>query len=90
LGCALPVSPVAPSWIATSAVSHTELAVFAILNATLWNEFPGGQQFQYNLANGGVNITTLLYSSTYISLSIRNTISTYKDDIIAGSIIVTP
>jgi hypothetical protein len=64
--------------------------VFAILNATLWNEFPGGRQFQYNLANGGVNITTLLYSSTYISLSIRNTISTYKDDIIAGSIIVTP
>lgn len=89
-GCADLDAPVAPSWIGTSIVPHTDWAFFKIVNATLWNAFPAGQHFQYNLANGGANITTFVYSSTYIPLSMRNIIRDYKNGIVAGTIVVTP
>jgi len=89
-GCADPNRPVDPSWIVTSVVPHTDLAAYQIANSTLWNLFPGGLNLQYNLANGGANITTFQYSSTYVSRSIRGIIADYKNSIIEGTIIVTP
>jgi len=87
-GCADLDAPVAPSWIATSAVLRTDLAFFSIVNASLWNLFPGGTLLRYNLANGGANITTFLYSSTYIPAPIRNAIRSYKEAIVNGTLIV--
>jgi basic membrane protein A len=89
-GCADLDVLVAPSWVATSTVPRTDLAVLRIVNASLWNQFPGGQLFQYDLANGGANITTFLYSSTYIPNPIRNAIRSYKEAIVNGTLIVYP
>jgi basic membrane lipoprotein Med (substrate-binding protein (PBP1-ABC) superfamily) len=89
-GCADVRSPIAPSWITTSVVSHVEYPIFTIVNATLWDAFPAHQRFQYNLANGGANVTTFTYSSTYIFSYIMNVIRSYKDAIVNGTITVTP
>jgi basic membrane lipoprotein Med (substrate-binding protein (PBP1-ABC) superfamily) len=89
-GCSNILSPVAPSWIPTSIVSHAERAIFRIINATLWNAFPAHQQFKYDLANGGVNVTAFSYSSTYIPPSVVSIISSYKDAIVSGTISVAP
>ncbi|MGY5876455.1 MAG: BMP family ABC transporter substrate-binding protein [Candidatus Thorarchaeota archaeon] len=55
-----------PSWITTSVVLRTDLAVYDIVNKTLWGEFNGTQNFRYDLANGGCNITEFEFSSTYM------------------------
>jgi basic membrane protein A len=44
------------SWIVTSVVPRSDLAVYSVINSTLWDEFQG-ITLDYNLANGGVNIT---------------------------------
>ncbi len=89
-GTANPEIPVAPSWITTSVWDRTDLAVYRAINLTLWNQFPGGEYVDYNLANGGVNITNFLYSSTYIPLSLTNAIDTYTQLIVNGTIFVDP
>lgn len=91
-GCASILVPIAPSWIVTSIVPHTERAIFTIVNATLWNAFPAPpyNRFQYDLANGGANVTAFSYSSTYISAYIFNIIRGYRDAIVNGTITVTP
>ncbi|RDE11432.1 MAG: hypothetical protein C4K47_09910 [Candidatus Thorarchaeota archaeon] len=89
-GCADPLIPVAPSWIVTSVVSRTDWVFYTIINATLWDTFPSGYHYQYNLANGGANVTTFAYSSTYIPASVMNIIHSYKDAIVAGTIVVSP
>lgn len=90
LGCSDTDHPTDPSWIATSVVPRADLAIYQIANLTMWNLFPGGQNLEYNLANGGANITRLQYSTTYISHSIRLIIADYKDSIVEGTIVVTP
>ncbi len=65
-GCEDPEIPVAPSYIATSALTRSDLALYNLVNSTLWDEFPGNQLAEYNLANNGVNITSFEYSSTYM------------------------
>ncbi len=57
-----------PSWMVTSVVPRTDLAISYIMNKTLWNEFPGGTAFHYRLANGGVNLTKFEFSSTIIQV----------------------
>jgi len=89
-GCSDVGHPTDPSWIATSAVPRTDLAFYQIANLTMWSLFPGGQNLEYNLANGGANITSFQYSTTYISHSIRLIIADYKDSIVEGTIVVTP
>jgi len=54
------------SWITTSVVLRTDLAIYDAVNKTLWGEFQGGINTEYNYYNGGVNITTFEFSSTYI------------------------
>jgi len=88
-GCNNPEIPTAPTFITTSVVSRTDLAVYHMINMTLWDEFEGTLE-TYNLANGGVNITTFLYSSTYISEEIIETVWLYHDHIVNGTIIVNP
>lgn len=89
-GTANPEIPVAPSWITTSVWDRTDLAVYRVINLTLWDQFPGGEYVDYNLTNGGVNITDFLYSSTYIPLSLNNAIDTYTQLISNGTLFVDP
>jgi basic membrane protein A len=89
-GTADPGTPTAPSYIATSVVPHFDWAVYDIVDATLWDRFPGGEVFEYTLANGGANITAFTYSSTYISDESTEAISEYIDLIVEGTIEVTP
>ena len=55
-----------PSWITTSVVLRTDYAIYDIVNQTLWGEYEGGVNLAYNYYNGGCNITTFEFSSTYI------------------------
>ncbi len=88
LGNPDPAIAVGPSWIPISVVPHTDIAAYQILNATLWGDFPGGEHYVYDLANGGVNITDFTFSNTYISPEIRNIVWSYYDDIVNGVITV--
>jgi basic membrane protein A len=91
-GCANPEIPVAPSWIPTSVVPRTGEAAYDIINATLWNDFPGGKTFHYNLSNGGVNVTDFEYSSTYLNPidGLMDALRDYKIQIIAGTLEINP
>jgi basic membrane protein A len=88
-GTANPEIPVAPSWITTSVVDRTDMAIYEIVNQTLWDQFPGGELMEYNLANGGSNITGFEYSSTYVPDELEPAINTYIDQIGSGIIVVT-
>ncbi len=81
------------SWVITSVVPGTDLSLYDIVNATLWNEFPRGEHFIYNLANSGVNITNLEHSLTFLNRYIPDSVETmmsYQPLIINGTIEVTP
>jgi len=56
---------------------------------TLWNLFPGGQMFHYDVPNGGCNITGFTYSSTYMPEEAYNALTFYRQEIGNGNIIVT-
>ena len=88
-GCNDPSIPVAPSWIATSVVLRSDLAIASIINATLWNEFPSNDLLTYNLMNNGVNVTSFEYSSTYITAESLVAFRYYHDSIINGTITIT-
>jgi basic membrane lipoprotein Med (substrate-binding protein (PBP1-ABC) superfamily) len=89
-GTANPQIPVAPSWITTSVWDRSDLAVYRVINLTLWDQFPAGEYIDYNLANGGCNITNFLYSSTYIPASLTSAIDSYTTLITNGTIFVDP
>jgi len=86
-----------PSWIVASVVPRTDLAVYRIINSTLWDDFPGG------LENGGAdhNIgglenegTDLLgieeYRNTiWVTDYILSIIADIRGAIINGTIVVT-
>ncbi len=86
LGLPNPDIPSGRTWIPTSVVPRADLAIYRILNATLWNDFQGNVTFDYRLANNGVNITDFQYSNVYIPVALRNIIKQYQADIIAGII----
>ena len=79
---------IGPSWIATSVVPRSDLAIYKITNKTMWNEFPAGVTFNYNLANGGVNITDFEYSSTYINAYAMGAMKSYIAMILNGTIVI--
>lgn len=85
-----PEIPVAPSWITTSVWDRTDLAIYRAINLTLWDQFPNGEYIDYNLANGGVNITDFLYSSTYIPATLIHAIESFTTLIVNGTIFVDP
>ena len=88
-GCADPQIPTAPSFITTSVLSRTDLAVYHMINMTMWDDFVGDLGV-YNLANGGVNITHYEFSSTYLSDATLAAVRSYHNEIIAGTVTVTP
>ena len=85
-----PDIPIAPSWIATSTLARTDLAFYDIVNKTMWNEFPGNELLEYNLMNGGVNITEFQYSSTYMTEEMIAALVFYRDWIVNNPSLVIP
>jgi basic membrane lipoprotein Med (substrate-binding protein (PBP1-ABC) superfamily) len=84
-GCANYSIPISPSWIATSVVLRSDLAIFQIVNATLWDVFPANELLTYDLSNNGVNITSFEYSSVYIPSEAITAFRYYHDSIINGT-----
>ncbi|MFW9953435.1 MAG: BMP family protein [Candidatus Thorarchaeota archaeon] len=74
-----PDIPVAPSWITTSVLSGTAEAIYDIINKTLWNVFPANEVLEYDLTNGGVNITDFPYSSTYLPAELYEALDYYRE-----------
>jgi basic membrane lipoprotein Med (substrate-binding protein (PBP1-ABC) superfamily) len=89
-GAVDPDIPVDPSMITCSVLSRTDLAFYDIVNHTMWDEFPGGETLDYNLVNGGVNITEFEYSSTYITDEILDALDYYREYIANNPGFVTP
>ncbi|MHA2360075.1 MAG: BMP family ABC transporter substrate-binding protein, partial [Candidatus Thorarchaeota archaeon] len=83
-----------PSWIVTSIVPRTDLAVARLINATLWFDFPSGQSFLYNLSlvndeDRGVDISPLEFrSSEWVTDFMLNVTTDYRTAIVNGSIVV--
>ncbi|RLI58321.1 MAG: hypothetical protein DRO87_04190 [Candidatus Thorarchaeota archaeon] len=76
------------SWVVTSVVPRSDLAVYTAINMTLWDRFEGGVLPTYNLANGGVNITNFEFSEEIVTPDIRAVLHDIRLDIIAGLIVV--
>lgn len=76
------------SWIVTSIVPRSDLAVYTAINSTLWDEFEGGALPTYNLFNGGVNVTAFDYSEHWVTDSIQLILQGIRLNIINGTIIV--
>ncbi len=74
------------SWIATSVIPRSDFVIYNFVNATLWDEFPGGTHTHYNLGSGYVNITDLQFSNTYIMETWTNATQDYQAAIINGTI----
>lgn len=77
-----------PSWIVTSVVPRYDTAAVNIVNATLWEMFPGGISENYNLANQGVNITDFEFSTTIVDDTYIDAAWEYAGYIINGTITV--
>lgn len=88
-GTANPDIPVDPSWIVTSAYDRTDWAIYEMINKTLWDQFQGDQTLEYNLTNGGCNITDFTYSSTYVPVELEIALQTYIYQISTGIITVS-
>jgi len=89
-GTVNPDIPVAPSSFATSVLARTDLAIYDLVNMTLWDMFPGNQLVEYNLANNGVNITHFEFSSTYMPEDVYAALIYYTDLIVNTTGYVVP
>jgi basic membrane lipoprotein Med (substrate-binding protein (PBP1-ABC) superfamily) len=80
------------SWVLTSVVPRSDLAVYRIINATMWNDFAilqAASPLVYDLQNGGVNITNFEFRNPlWTPISIIDTINDYRAMILNGTIIV--
>ncbi|MHA2024615.1 MAG: BMP family ABC transporter substrate-binding protein [Candidatus Thorarchaeota archaeon] len=78
-----------PSWVVTSVVPRSDLAVSRVINATLWFAFPGGVTDPYNLANLGVDLSEMEFRSTqWVTDFMLNETTDYRTAIINGTIVV--
>jgi basic membrane lipoprotein Med (substrate-binding protein (PBP1-ABC) superfamily) len=81
------------SWVLTSVVPRSDLAVYRIINATMWNDFPTLQSQSpliYNLANGGVNITNYeFFNPDWEHDNLFTIIDNYRAMILNGTISVS-
>ncbi len=80
------------SWVLSSIVPRSDLAVYRIINATMWDDFSPLQAqspLLYDLANGGVNLTNFVYRNpAWTPNTVLMTISEYRTMILNGSIVV--
>jgi basic membrane lipoprotein Med (substrate-binding protein (PBP1-ABC) superfamily) len=86
-----------PSWVVGSIVPRSDLSIYRIINASLWDEFPGG------LENGGANNTIGTLENEGIGLAgleefrdlswvpnhMINVTMDYREMIINGTIVLT-
>ena len=62
-----PEVAIGPSWIVTSIVPRLDLAIYNIVNKTLWDEYDTVVGHEtYGLSGGLVNVTNFRFSSTYV------------------------
>ena len=80
------------SWVLASVVPRSDLAVYRIINATMWDDFSPLQAqspLLYNLTNGGVNLTEFQFINDFWTPhSVLVTISNYRTMILNGTIVV--
>jgi len=84
------------SWIISSVVPRSDLAVYRAINATLWNEFSGAT-LEYTLSHAGDDLETpgvTLTRSEFINYewtprALLDTVDEVREDIIMGAIIVS-
>ncbi len=79
-----------PSWIVASVVPRSDLAVAHIINATLWDDFPEGVSYNYNLVNMGVGLSDLheFRDASWVTNFMLNITADYETAIVNGSIVV--
>jgi basic membrane lipoprotein Med (substrate-binding protein (PBP1-ABC) superfamily) len=77
-----------PSWMITSVVARSNIALYNAVNATLWDRFAGGELENFNLANSGVNITDFQFSNTIVASTYIDSAWDYTRAIINGTITV--
>ncbi|MBY8996605.1 MAG: BMP family ABC transporter substrate-binding protein [Candidatus Thorarchaeota archaeon] len=82
-----------PSWVATSVVPRSDLAVFRIINATLWDDFMGGYDYggidgMGTLENGGIGLAdmTEFQNVNWVTNAMINMTTDYRLAIINGTI----
>ena len=90
-----------PSWLVTSIVPRSDLAVYRMINATLWGDFLGDRNYASvplgesaseggNLANEGIGLADLVefQNPHWVTNTMVNMTRDYRLMIINGSIIV--
>lgn len=82
-----------PSWIVGSVVPHSDVAVLRLINATLWDAFPGGNATHYDLESELVGLSDLDQfrneDNIWVTIDMINMTTDYRDMIINGSIVLT-
>ena len=91
-----------PSWLVTSIVPRSDLAVYRVINATLWGTLMGGRNYARiplgesaaeggNLANDGIGLANLLefQDENWVTGTMVNMTRDYRLMIINGSITVS-
>ena len=91
-----------PSWLVTSIVPRSDLAVYRVINATLWGTLMGGRNYARiplgesaaeggNLANNGIGLANLLefQDENWVTGTMVNMTRDYRLMIINGSITVS-
>jgi basic membrane lipoprotein Med (substrate-binding protein (PBP1-ABC) superfamily) len=79
------------SWVLTSVVPRSDLAVYRIINATMWDDFPTLQEqspLVYNLENDGVGLTNGFFNPDWENGTVFPIIEDYRALILNGTIIV--
>jgi len=87
-----------PSWVVTSVVPRSDLAVYRIINATLWDDFIGASdyggefasQFGGNLTNNGIDLEDMLEfrNEFWVTGAMINRTIDYRLAIINGTILI--
>jgi basic membrane lipoprotein Med (substrate-binding protein (PBP1-ABC) superfamily) len=87
-----------PSWVVTSVVPRSDLAVYRIINATLWDDFHGASdyggesasQFGGNLTNNGIGLADMIefQNGFWVTGAMINMTIDYRLAIINGTILL--
>jgi len=87
-----------PSWVVTSVVPRSDLAVYRIINATLWDDFLGASdyggefasQFGGNLTNNGIGLSDMVefQNEFWVTGAMINMTIDYRLAIINGTILL--
>ena len=76
---------IAPGKILTSALKHVDNAVFALASDAVRGAIPSGRVV-LGLKEGGVGLTSMVYTRSLLPLGAAETVARYRQAIIAGTI----